>query len=195
MLRKIVPLGSLSEIRTLRLPSVSLVIGASASGKSAFAEELLHASGLAKVFVATARALDAETRVRIEAHRAARAGQGWRTVEAPRDAARQMAQLDAEEVALLDSATAWLSNTMSDGDDWQAAAETLLEVLTRTEAPVVVVSDEMGAGPPPTDPRDRAFAHALGRLNQQLAAASGLVVSVTAGLPLPLKGRLPAGMI
>ena len=177
----------------MRLPSLSLVIGGTASGKSAFAEGLVHQSGLAKVYLATAEALDAEMQIKIDSHREARAGQGWRTVEAPRDPAPPLAQLEAEEVALFDCATLWLTNVMLDGRDWEDEADQLIEVMTLTVAPVVVVTNEVGQSIVPDTKLGRQFQRAQGVLNQRLAAEADLVVLVTAGLPTVLKNTLPQG--
>lgn len=56
--------------------------GGSASGKSAFAEKLAaeHADG-EKLYIATMKPYDTESRERIEKHRAFRAGKNFRTVE------------------------------------------------------------------------------------------------------------------
>lgn len=153
----------------------------------------MRESGLAKVYVATAEARDAETARRIAAHRDLRAGQGWRTVEAPVEAARALAQIEREEVALLESATHWLSNLLLAGHDWVEAAEMLLEALAMIEAPVVIVTDEVGLAPRPESEASRRFREAMGQLNQRLAARADLVVMVTAGLPQVLKGDLPGG--
>ncbi len=177
----------------MRLHSLSLVIGGAASGKSAYAEHLVAEGGAAKVYIATAEAHDAEMAAKIAAHKAARAGQGWRTVEAPHDPAAVIAKLAPSEVALLDCATLWLTNVLLDGRKWDLEAETLIEVMTEAEAPVVVVSNEVGQGIVPETALGRDFCNAQGVLNQRLAAAAGLVVQVTAGLPVVLKGEASWG--
>jgi adenosylcobinamide kinase / adenosylcobinamide-phosphate guanylyltransferase len=57
-----------------------------------------------------------------------------------------------------------------------------------------MVSNEVGWGIVPDNALARAFRDAQGRLNQQIAAQAGLVVGVMAGLPMVLKGRMPAWM-
>lgn len=177
----------------MRLPPLTLVLGGAASGKSAFAEKLVRQSGLAKVYVATAEAHDDEMRDKIAAHRADRAGQGWRTVEAPLDMARALAQLDPDEAALVDCVTFWLSNQMLSSADWTEEFDILSEVLVQLPAPVVLVSNEVGSGVVPDNALARRFRNAQGRTNQHLARLCDLVVQVTAGLPMVLKGQGPAG--
>ncbi len=172
------------------LPLLTLVLGGAASGKSAFAEHLVTAHGGARVYVATATAGDAEMRTRIDRHRAAR-GPGWRTVEAARDIAAALAGVTAADSVLLDCATLWLSNHTLANADITAETAALLATFAACPAPVVVVSNELGFGLVPADALSRRFRDDQGRLNQQIAAAAGLVVLVVAGLPLLLKGRLP----
>jgi adenosylcobinamide kinase/adenosylcobinamide-phosphate guanylyltransferase len=172
------------------LKKLSLVLGGAASGKSAFAEGLVGASGRRRVYIATAQALDAEMAAKIAAHRAAR-GPDWRTIEAPLDPAAALATVAADEVALIDCATLWLSNLMLGGDDVTAAEARLVQALAHCPAPVVVVSNEVGQGLVPETALGRAFRNAQGGLNRRLAARADLVVAVIAGLPLVLKGAQP----
>lgn len=175
------------------LPHLSLVIGGARSGKSALAERLVTGSGLTRRYIATAEAWDDEMRDRIARHRAER-GQGWITVEAPLDLAAALAQADSGEVVVVDCATLWLTNHLLAEHDLAREAEGLFTALSGCAAPVVIVSNEVGWGIVPDNALARAFRDAQGRLNQQIAAQAGLVVGVMAGLPMVLKGRMPAWM-
>ena len=65
-----------------------LVSGGAASGKSAFAEELLVKGGAApRIYLATMELRDAESRERAQRHRRMRAGKDFITVERPLDLA------------------------------------------------------------------------------------------------------------
>lgn len=175
------------------LPQLSLVIGGARSGKSGLAERLVTGSGLTRRYIATAEAWDDEMRDRIARHRADR-GQGWITDEAPLDLTSALAKAEPGEVVLVDCATLWLTNHLLAEHDLVHAAEALLAALAACRAPVVVVSNEVGWGIVPDNALARTFRDAQGRLNQQIAAQAGLVVGVMAGLPMVLKGRMPAWM-
>lgn len=173
----------------MHFPPITLVLGGASSGKSAFAERLICQSGLAKVYIATAESLDAEMSEKISKHRAQRAGQGWRTVEAPHDTAPALMQIEAGEIVLVDCVTFWLTNLMIDDGDWDDELETLLDVLVQMRAPVVLVSNDVSGGVIPENALARAFQRAQGDVNQRLAAQADLVINVIAGLPQVLKGQ------
>jgi adenosylcobinamide kinase / adenosylcobinamide-phosphate guanylyltransferase len=172
------------------LPALALVIGGARSGKSRFAEGLIAATSRPKRYIATAQAWDDEMRARIAQHRADR-GADWQTVEAPRDLATALADAGADEAVLVDCATLWLSNHLLADSDLDVEARALLTALSACAAPVVMVTNDVGGGIVPDNALARRFRDAQGRLNQQLAAQAGLVVTVIAGLPLVLKGQLP----
>jgi len=127
---------------------------------------------------------------RIRHHRDRR-GAGWQTIEAPFDPAPAL-EGGAGAVTLLDCATLWLSNHLLRGGDLAAEAGRLLAALAAAPGPVIVVTNEVGCGIVPENALARRFRDEQGRLNQQLASAADLVVVVIAGLPLVLKGRMPA---
>jgi adenosylcobinamide kinase / adenosylcobinamide-phosphate guanylyltransferase len=174
----------------LPLQKLSLVLGGAASGKSAFAEGLVTATGQPRAYIATAEAWDSEMQRKIARHQESR-GEGWRTLEAPREVAEALGGILPGEVVLLDCATLWLTNLMLSDADLAAREAELFEALDACPAPVVVVSNEIGLGIVPDTPLGRRFREAQGGLNQRLAAQADLVVLVAAGLPLVLKGALP----
>jgi adenosylcobinamide kinase/adenosylcobinamide-phosphate guanylyltransferase len=167
--------------------ATTLVLGGARSGKSAFAEQLVGASGLAKVYLATATAGDDEMRSRIAHHRKRR-GDGWVTVEEP------IALLDAltreathGRAVLVDCLTLWLSNLMFAERDCEVEAARLTRFIGVAKHPIVFVSNEVGLGLVPETPLGRNFRDAQGRLNQLVAAVVPNVVFIAAGLPLWLK--------
>lgn len=165
----------------------TLVLGGARSGKSAHAERLAAASGLALRYVATATAGDEEMGERIAHHRDRR-GPGWTTREEPLalvDALRDEA--GPGRVVLVDCLTLWLSNLLFAERDLAAETVALCGALPALAGPVVLVSNEVGMGLVPETPLGRRFRDAQGRLNQAVAACVPAVVFVAAGLPLTLK--------
>jgi adenosylcobinamide kinase/adenosylcobinamide-phosphate guanylyltransferase len=172
------------------LPSLTLVVGGARSGKSGFAEGLVTASGRRRRYIATAEAWDDEMRDRIAQHQRERAGD-WTTVEAPLDLPAALASSSSDEMVLIDCATLWLTNHLLADHDIPAQTESLVAALAACPAPVVIVTNETGWGIVPENSLARRFRDEQGRLNQRLAKVAGLVVTVIAGLPMVLKGRLP----
>jgi adenosylcobinamide kinase/adenosylcobinamide-phosphate guanylyltransferase len=126
---------------------------------------------------------------KVRDHQATR-GSNWATIEEPLDLARALASAPQDAPVLIDCATMWLSNLMLGEHDITAATQAFLAALNTHNAPVVIVSNEVGHGIVPDNALARAFRNAQGRLNQELAAAAQTVVMITAGLPQVLKGQI-----
>ena len=172
------------------LPGLTLVLGGAASGKSAWAENLLLQSGLDPVYIATGRVVDAEMGAKIKLHQIRR-GPEWRLIEEPGNLSPALAPLGKNDGALLDCATMWLSNRLMAQQPLDESAEAFIAELSDANAPVIVVSNEVGQGIVPENALARQFREAQGRLNIAVAARADLVVQVVAGLPNVLKGSLP----
>ena len=168
------------------LPRLTLVLGGARSGKSRYAERLVTGLPAPWLYVATAEALDDEMAERIAHHRARR-GEGWTTVDAPRDLASALRSASASAV-LIDCLTLWLTNVMLGGGDVAREQDVLLDALGQARVPVVAVSNEVGLGIVPENALARAFRDAQGRLNAAVAERADRLVLMAAGLALPLKG-------
>lgn len=167
---------------------LTFILGAAASGKSAYAEQLVAATDAPRVYLATSQVHDAEMQTKVDDHIAAR-GDGWTTVECPFDLAEALMRVREDEVALVDCATMWLSNQMLADHDIEAETQKLLQALATCKGRVVIVSNEVGMGIVPENALARRFRNAQGKLNQTLAAASDTAILVAAGLPVVLKGQ------
>lgn len=165
---------------------VILITGGARSGKSAIAEERVRALSGPPVYIATAEIGDAEMAERVALHRARR-GPEWRQIDAPLDLAGALDESDGAGPRLVDCLTLWLSNLMLGGHDWRAAAAGLVAALGRQTAPVVIVTNEVGAGIVPENALAREFRDAAGWLNQQVAAAADEVHLAVCGLALKVK--------
>ncbi|MEP2784637.1 MAG: bifunctional adenosylcobinamide kinase/adenosylcobinamide-phosphate guanylyltransferase [Pseudoruegeria sp.] len=172
------------------LPQLTLVIGGASSGKSLWAERLILAQNIAPFYIATAQSFDSEMDNKIRAHKVQR-GDGWTTIETPFDAASKLADIPNAHPVLFDCATLWLTNHLVADHDLPTQEDALLVALSDCKGPVVIVSNEVGAGIVPENPLSRRFRDAQGKLNQRLATEADLVVTIIAGLPLVLKGSLP----
>jgi adenosylcobinamide kinase / adenosylcobinamide-phosphate guanylyltransferase len=178
-----------------------LIIGGARSGKSLLAEQRASASGLRVVYIATARAEDAEMARRVAHHQSRRPAE-WGNVEEPLHLAVALQEHAVQDTCLLvDCLTLWLSNLFLAG---RAAAQAeaneaidcplladetrrLCEILPTLPGRILLVSNEVGSGIVPMHPVSRLFADEQGRLNQRIAALCSRVTLTVAGLPLELK--------
>jgi adenosylcobinamide kinase/adenosylcobinamide-phosphate guanylyltransferase len=168
----------------------TLVLGGAASGKSAYAEELVLRLPGRSIYVATAQAFDNEMTDKISAHRVRR-GPEWTNLEEPLDLNGVLAEVNAPDaVILVDCLTLWLSNLLSEDRDDISETNKLLGTIINLEARVVLVSNEVGQGIVPENALARTFRSRHGLMNQSIAAAVDRVVFVAAGLPLAMKGSL-----
>jgi adenosylcobinamide kinase/adenosylcobinamide-phosphate guanylyltransferase len=165
-----------------------LITGGARSGKSRYAEERAREIGARLLYIATAEAGDEEMARRIAAHRARR-GAEWTTIEAPVEVAQALAGNRCFDAAVIDCVTLWLSNVIWRGDEIyvERAVDGLIAGARRFDAPLFIVTNEVGSGIVPDNALARRFRDLAGRTNQKLAAAADEVVLMVAGLPLFVK--------
>jgi adenosylcobinamide kinase/adenosylcobinamide-phosphate guanylyltransferase len=168
-----------------------LVTGGARSGKSRFAEARLAelAPSGPWLYVATAELRDEEMRARVALHQLRR-GPAWRTCEEPRQLIAALAEAQTARGILVDCITLWLTNLLLDDlpdNTILARCDEMAERARSLEVPVVLVSNEVGAGIVPDNTLARRFRDLAGVANQRLAQAAHEVVLVTAGLPLRLR--------
>ena len=174
---------------------LTLVLGGIRAGKSRYAQKLAGEGGRI-LYVATAEAGDEEMAARIAAHRAERPT-SWATLEEPLDLVEQLERrLKNFDTVLLDCLTLWVSNLLLQDPEneetparIQTQARSLIDLYERSHASWIVVSNEVGLGVIPASRLGRAYADALGRVNQQFAAAADDVIVMFAGLPVNLTAR------
>ena len=176
-----------------RQGSVTLVLGGARTGKSRYAQQLAEQSRHV-VFVATAKASDAEMRAKIERHREDRP-QEWLTIEEPLDLPKVLAEHELKcEVIVVDCLTIFAATLLEvegeDSDAMERRVEALCEALRRAQCSVVVVSNEVGSGVVPEYAVGCRYRDLLGEINQKIARIADDVVLMVAGLPLALKGHV-----
>ena len=171
----------------------TLVIGGCRSGKSTIALDLVENLNTGqKVFVATCQPLDHEMEDRVARHQAER-GLDWKTVEEPLalvEAVKNNARPGC--VILVDCLTLWISNlVLADNtqDRIVEIAKELAEAIREAPCPVILVSNEVGAGIVPENALSRLFRDAAGKVNQIMARACKNVLWVVAGIPVSIKGN------
>lgn len=165
-----------------------LITGGARSGKSALAERMALELGRPAIYLATAQAHDAEMAERIARHQARR-GAEWQTLPVPLALTQALRDTDAGPPRLVDCLTLWLTNLMLGDHDWEEALRELAATVPGLRAPVVFVTNEVGAGIVPDNALARAFRDAAGIVNQRVAAACDEVWLSVCGCPLQIKPR------
>jgi adenosylcobinamide kinase/adenosylcobinamide-phosphate guanylyltransferase len=171
------------------------VTGGCRSGKSRFAFAFADGHFDNKTFVATCEAKDSEMQARVQAHQRVR-GPEWQTVEVPTALPEVVAaHEDDGGVILIDCLTLWVSNLLIAGasqEEILARTDTLLDAIAKCACSVVMVSNEVGTGIVPENSLARKFRDVAGFVNQKVAGIADTVVWMVAGIPVTVKGKLPA---
>ncbi len=172
----------------------TLVLGGVRSGKSRWAEAALTDSletDQPVHYLATGQLADSDPawRQRIDAHRDRRPPH-WSTVETD-DVAAQLRR-SPNIPTLVDDIGAWLTATLDRRRAWESGCisediDELTTAVAEFNAPLVLVSPEVGLTVVAATTSARRFTDELGALNQRLGELCERLVLVVAGHPLPIK--------
>ncbi|MCP4628602.1 MAG: bifunctional adenosylcobinamide kinase/adenosylcobinamide-phosphate guanylyltransferase [bacterium] len=169
------------------------VLGGCRSGKSSYALETAHKfCGDNKVFIATCIPHDDEMKQRVARHRQERS-QAWEAIEAPIRLAEAITESSRRADAMIvDCLTLWVSNLLMDSDDpdkIEMQIPRLTDAITKTNCPIVLVSNEVGQGIVPENKLARQFRDLVGYVNQAVAGCADEVIWTVAGIPVRIKGK------
>ena len=175
------------------MPINTLVIGGCRSGKSSIALDMANRiSNDKKVFIATSVPRDEEMEERVFKHQKER-GPEWETQEIPIHIPGAIERLSpGSRVILVDCLTLWVANMLKNQYSQARVFEMtdrLVESLTGSDCPVILVSNEVGAGIVPENGISRQFRDLAGWVNQKVASCADLVILSMAGIPLTIKQR------
>jgi len=170
----------------------TFVIGGCRSGKSSRAQTLAERRSGKKLYIATCVPRDEEMQARAAQHQAQR-GADWETLEEPVALAAAIDTHSANyAVILVDCLTLWTSNILLSSlgkSGLEKACAALLESLEKSACPVILVSNEVGAGIVPENELARLYRDEAGRINQAVAGVADRVIWMVAGIPVTIKGQ------
>lgn len=177
---------------------MTLIIGGSGSGKSAYAEDYMVSisEDRKKYYIATMQIYDEEGKRKVERHRMLRGGKGFSTIEQPVDIGKVAEKMEAEDrTALLECVSNLTANEMFSGEV-PGTEEVITEkivggiaVLNRELTHLVIVSNNVFEDGNVYDKTTMAYIRAMGRINQKLAEMADEVVEVVVGIPIVIKNK------
>ena len=177
---------------------MTLIIGGSGSGKSAYAEDYMVSisEDRKKYYIATMQIYDEEGKRKVERHRMLRGGKGFSTIEQPIDIGKAAEEMeDGERTALLECISNLTANEMF-LEEIHGTEEAITEkivggiaVLNRELTHLVIVSNDVFEDGNVYDKTTMAYIRAMGRINQKLAEMADEVVEVVVGIPIVIKNK------
>ena len=177
---------------------MTLIIGGSGSGKSAYAEDytISLSEDRKKYYIATMQIYDEEGKRKVERHRMLRGGKGFSTIEQPIDIGKAAEKMeDGERTALLECISNLTANEMFLGEI-PGTEEVITEkivgeiaVLNRELTHLVIVSNNVFEDGNVYDKTTMAYIRAMGHINQKLAEMADEVVEVVVGIPIVIKNK------
>ena len=158
---------------------VILVTGGQRSGKSGYAQRLALSLSPNPVYLATSRIWDEEFRKRVERHQRDR-GPEWTNIEEEKYLSRHDL---TDRVVVIDCVTLWGTNFFFDNQSDVELSLSLLKAefdkLSRQDAYLIFVTNELGMGGVPIDEVQRKFTDMQGWLNQYIASKADKIDNLT----------------
>jgi len=181
-----------------------LITGGARSGKSSYAEKLAKELGGNVLYIATSIPFDEEMKLRVKRHKESRPRE-WDTFEGFKGLGRVISEKGSRyKGILLDCITVMVTNLLLEytdmegsgcsNEDFEKAEKEiekeiaeLMAGIGKSEASVIIVTNELGSGIVPENPLARAFRDIAGRMNQYIAERCDEVYMTVCGIPLKLK--------
>ncbi len=173
---------------------VNLVIGAAASGKSEYAEDIVMSLPGEKIYVATMEPFGAEAKERIARHRALRAGKGFTTVERPRDLIDLTPEADWN-VLIEDLPNLAANELFSPEGGGADAVLSGVDRICKIVSSVTIVTGDIFSDGGTYDTGTQEYMKMLADLHVKIAAKADNVVEVVCGVPYAVKGELPVNIV
>lgn len=171
---------------------IHLITGASASGKSAYAESQAAGTDKVKYYVATMhRDGSAELCERIHKHRRQRDGYGFLTLERETDIGG--IAIEKDSVVLVECLSNLLANEIyrNNRTPLEAMEVIVLDVkkLSAKCERLIIVTNEVFSDGVEYDQQTAHYIEALAAINCRIAKCAGRVTEVVYGIPIEIKGE------
>lgn len=193
---------------------MTLILGGSGSGKSAYAEDYLlritadkqksYKSEYRKYYIATMQIRDAEMQAKVARHHRLRQGKGFTTIEQPVALEKALEMLWESETqiqsvaVLLECMSNLVANEMFSMEMLSMEAQEAGQVVTervlqgvdalKSQAdPLVIITNNVFEDGIVYDTGTIEYIETLGRINERLAAEADEVIEVVAGIPQWIK--------
>ena len=174
---------------------ITLVIGGSGSGKSAYAEDLLSEYNKNKYYLATMIVNDQEAEKRVDRHRALRRGKGFETIECSSniDTVAGFLPEDGSAVMLLECMSNLVANEMFEHSQAKSAEEVTAKLLKDIQhlaskvSQLVIITNNVSEDGTEYDSTTMAYIKAISDFNVRISEIADRVVEVVVGIPIVIK--------
>lgn len=174
---------------------ITLVIGGSGSGKSAYAEDLLSEYNKNKYYLATMIVNDQEAEKRVDRHRELRRGKGFETIECSSniDTVAGVLPEDGSAVMLLECMSNLVANEMFEHSQAKSAEEVTAKLLKDIQhlasklSQLVIITNNVSEDGTEYDSTTMAYIKAISDFNVRISEIADRVVEVVVGIPIVIK--------
>lgn len=176
---------------------VTLVIGGSGSGKSAYAESLMcEISDVEnKYYLATMQVFDDDGERKVMRHKKLREGKGFLTLEQPKDIEQTVFKMKAGANAVLLECMSNLAANEMFREKMLPAGQVVKKILAgmselqKEVKHLIIVTNNVFEDGIVYDDGTMEYLKALAEVNRELTERADRMVEVVAGLPIVIKGE------